>query len=187
MTTPPAPLSQYPIPCVGCGYDLRATPLDGFCTECGTPVIATRGSGIRVDGKYVVVRTGVTLPHYCIKSGEPADDEPRSKKLYWMHPAWLLTLIVNWLITLVLYLLLRQCCDIRYFMNKPARRRYITYRWMGGGLWVGGLAMALAAVFDRNFGQSSASAILFAAGLIMFLLVPLVTLFALYPAMLWLA
>ena len=26
------------IPCVGCGYDLRAAAIDGLCPECGAPV-----------------------------------------------------------------------------------------------------------------------------------------------------
>lgn len=61
MTREPHAASP-PVPCVVCAYDLRATPRDGCCPECGTPAIESfppHGTRLRCQ-KYIKKRLLVT-------------------------------------------------------------------------------------------------------------------------------
>lgn len=81
--------------------------------------------GVRAEPPFVIVRDGAVLPARCIKTNELVTDVGMKRKLHWAHPALFLIILVNLLIFLVVYLIVRKQCTIRYFMSRYAKRRQL--------------------------------------------------------------
>ena len=65
----------------------------------------------RVDGKWLVVRSGDELPRLCVKTGQPVSVlEVTTKEFTWCSP--------------LLGLLLRQRCYVTFGLSERLRRRY---------------------------------------------------------------
>ena len=96
--------------------------MGGACPECGLLVQAIQ-AGIRVDGRRLVIRSDTTLPSRCIKTNEPVDHPPKTKTLYWAHPAWLLLILVNILILLIVYLLVQKKCRLTFSISRAQQDR----------------------------------------------------------------
>ena len=135
-------LVSSPIPCPSCGYDLRGTPLGGSCPECGLAVSVLR-SGIHVEGKHLVVVDGAVLPQRCIKTNEPVAEPGRTKTLYWANPLILVAFLINAILGIVLYLVLRKRCRITYAMSSRMRTAYLYRRLVAVMVWVRGFALAI--------------------------------------------
>ncbi len=117
-----APPIERPVPCARCGYDLRATAMGGTCPECGLPVVAGR-SGFYVDGKYLVARSEVELPGRCVKTNEPVDGKAITKTLSWANPAVSLLVLVNVIVLIIVYMIVRKQCRITFYLSPAVRRR----------------------------------------------------------------
>ena len=114
--------------CSRCGHDLRATALGGSCPECGLSVQAVR-LGARVEGRRLIVQTGVVLPRRCVGTNAPVEQPGIHKTFRWAHPAWGL-LILATVVLVVLYPFIRKECRITYFMSRSERLRI----WLGTGV-----------------------------------------------------
>ena len=147
MTT--GTFGQSPIPCPQCGYDLRATALGGACPECGLLVQAMQ-AGIRVDGRHLVIRPDTTLPNRCIKTNEPVEHPPRTKTLYWAHPAWLLLILVNIIVLLIVYLLVQKKCRVTFSISRAQRDRIRARTTVSLLVLVAGVAAIVVGAFQQE-------------------------------------
>jgi hypothetical protein len=111
---------EHPSPCPQCGYDLRATALGGSCPECGLLIQAIR-SRMRIEGKYLVVRSGTVFPARCIKTNAPVNESPINKTLSWVKPIWLLLILASGFRFFIFHPRVSKECHITYFMSRSER------------------------------------------------------------------
>ena len=154
------------IPCPQCGYDLRATALGGSCPECGLLVQAVR-SGIRVDGRYLVVRSGAVLPARCIKTNELVEQAAVNKTFYWVNPAWLLLILASPLALLVVYLVVRKECHITFSMSRSERRKVWTRTTASLLVFGAAVAATIVGVAEAEVGLAVAGIVCLFPGLVM--------------------
>jgi len=107
-----------------------------------------------VDGKTLVCGKKVTLPSYCVKCGadQPEQEKGHRKKkdLYWVNPLIYILIFFQLLIFLVVYLIVRKICKIKFSMCSDCtwkQRRY----WLGVLASIGGIVgvIALAVISDQ--------------------------------------
>jgi hypothetical protein len=110
------------IACSRCSYDLRGTVIGGVCPECGLPVNSSV-HGVRVEGKFLVIRDDTVLPNRCVKTNEEVDAKPVKKTLYWSHPALALLILVNFLVFLIVALIVRKKCQVTYYLSEDQKSR----------------------------------------------------------------
>ncbi len=80
------------------------------------------------EGDVLVVRKGGSLPvEVCMKTGQPADGKPVTRKLQWVHPAVAIT-VISPIIFLILYLIFRKTGAITYGVSAEFRKRIKTGR-----------------------------------------------------------
>ena len=82
-------------------------------------------SEIRVDGKFLVVRSPSTLPPFCVKTNvaiTPKDVKKRT--ITWCAPVWILTILFGGLLFVIVYLIVRKTCVISYGVSGDVRRKY---------------------------------------------------------------
>ncbi len=125
-------LSDKNLSCSKCGYDLRQTVLGGNCPECGTSVLAAK-IGYRVDGDTLIVKTNAVLPARCIKTNETLELQTKSVTKYYF-PNWVYVLIlINLLILLIVYMIVRKPVVVTYSIGKTARTKI----WIKAGVAAG--------------------------------------------------
>lgn len=113
------------------------------------PVRELGAYGVRAEPPYVVVCDQAVLPARCIKTNELVTDVGMKRKLHWAHPALFLIILVNLLIFLVVYVLVRRPCTIRYFMSPYAKRRQLLKQLFAVGvLFVGFFGMFVGTIVD---------------------------------------
>lgn len=165
-----ANLIDRPIPCAQCGYDLRGTAIGGACPECGLRVLASK-SGIRADGKFLVIRTDAILPKRCIKTNQPVDDPPVTRKLYWAPP-WIIALIlINLLVVLIVYMVMRKECRITYYINKQHKNRRLINLAIGCGLFVFGVVGFFGGIVFESGLFALGSALIWLASIVFLVIV----------------
>lgn len=149
-----ASLTDLPVHCSRCGYDIRVTPADMPCPECGQYAFATH-AGIRVEGKHVVVRSGASLPPRCIKTNQPVDAKPRKAKLYYLNPLWLLLLVpllFLWVIpALIVALILQKRGEMQYYVHPEVHWKYTLRQWLGVLVLLLSLGGYVAAVYYESW------------------------------------
>lgn len=83
---------------------------------------ASPESRFRLNGKILILEKGSDLPHRCVKCNAPAAPNLRSTQLRWHHPAWFLTLLLNPLIYMVVYLIVNQSARVTIGLCPEHRR-----------------------------------------------------------------
>ncbi|MDA8745529.1 hypothetical protein N9N28_12930, partial [Rubripirellula amarantea] len=77
---------------------------------------------LQIDGDCLVVRSGTVLPHRCVKTNVPTTlSDERTKKLYWASPWIALLILLNLIILLIVYFVVRKSCDLT-FSESPSSR-----------------------------------------------------------------
>jgi hypothetical protein len=95
------------------------------CLREGVPFPVPQGMfNARADGKRVVVPVGnAVLPRRCIKTNRPVtEEEVKRKMLYWCTPWVYLALLLNLLVVLILYLVLRKKVPLDIPLSGEGRR-----------------------------------------------------------------
>lgn len=103
----------------------------------GVPVPVADGvSNARADGKYVVVPVASPkLPLRCVKTNAPVtSDESKHKTLFWYPPLLALTILLNLLIFLVLYLIFRKKIVIDIPISADGRKIVRKHTFIAWGL-----------------------------------------------------
>lgn len=117
--------------------------------------------GVRVDGKKLVVRTGVVLPRVCIKTNVPVGEEEMERKSLTWCPRWVLLLIIPGLPFLLIgYLLTKKQCDVTFGMAANVRKEYFKWRTIKGTAAI----ITLLGMFASAFLEYPAAAAIFLLG-----------------------
>lgn len=109
----------------------------------GVPLPAAAGqTNARADGKRVVVPVqGARLPMRCVKTNEPvAASDMQTKTLYWCSPFVALAALLNLLIVLILYLVLRKKVVLDIPATPAARRKTRQHGFIALGIALLGVA-----------------------------------------------
>lgn len=127
-----------------------------------------------VDGDLIMCGTPVELPAICVVTGETEDLVLIQKTVAWA-PKWIyLTLLAGLLILLIVYLIIRKQCKVRYYMSRRLRDRN---RWMvfSGFLCWGLLFLSMFAADNYDLPEVFVplGLILFVTSLVLFLLAQL--------------
>jgi hypothetical protein len=165
-----APLVDQPIPCAKCGFDLRGTPIGGFCPECGLKVVTTQAmmkpEGYWVDGNRLVVRTGAVLPPRCVKTNEPVHEPQVTKTLQWCTPLVYLTILINVVVLLIVYFIVRKQCQITYSIGAAARARKTRNVLISTAVFVGSVLLCIFLFANDWIGVGLLFVVIAFAGLI---------------------
>lgn len=119
------------------------------------PTLAPNLMSARRDGKRIVVPiSDPRLPARCVKTNRMVSaSEIRSKKLYWVHPAVYLAILLNLIILLVLTLDLRKKLLIDIPLSTEARGRIRTNAAIAAAGVLAGIALVVAAIIESDTGQ----------------------------------
>ncbi|HVU17123.1 MAG TPA: DUF4339 domain-containing protein [Candidatus Didemnitutus sp.] len=121
----------------------------------GVPLPLAAGvTNARADGKRIVVPiTNPRLPSRCVKTNEPASfPQTKTRTLYWYPPLIALTLLVNVLIFLIVYLIVRKALKLEIPLSKAGKGIVIRNGFICLGICLGGIAcMFLAAISSGLF------------------------------------
>jgi hypothetical protein len=98
-----------------------------------------------VDGKIhklgglLMVPVGSELPEICLFTGRTGTGKYEDKKLVWASPWIFLLILVNWLILLIVYMIIRKQGRLRYYVDHAVlakRRKVMLVSWLGAVLMV---------------------------------------------------
>jgi hypothetical protein len=124
---------------------------------------------MRVDGKFLVVKSGVVLPLFCVKTNEPlSESDMRKKSLTWCPPFVFIFFLFCGLLSILLYFILRKSCHVTYGLSPAVQRKYrtrlIVKSLIAAALFV---ALPLTAGFDDTV--STVTIVLFLVAVIVLL------------------
>jgi hypothetical protein len=86
------------------------------------------------DKRVMVMIRDAAIPHRCVKCNEPAEDETKTRTLYWHSPWLYLLLLVNILIFLIVALIVRKKASVSAGLcseHKARRRNALMAAWIG--------------------------------------------------------
>ena len=135
-----------------------------------SPFVAT-DNRFYVDGDQITFFINTDLPDICVVTGDQEDLVRVRKTLVWV-PSWIyLLLLINLLVLLIVYLIVRKKCTVSYCMSRSVRN--------GGRIktLAGVLAMIVGGISGVLIGSGNQAEIGLAVGIVSFL-VGLVLLYA---------
>ncbi|HTU68620.1 MAG TPA: hypothetical protein VMF52_21955 [Steroidobacteraceae bacterium] len=124
------------------------------------PVSAGAGENVWRDGSVVVMLHGASLPHRCVKCNQPAEEPVKTRTVYYAHPAIYLLLLINFLILLIVYLVVRKKGEIDPGLCAHHRQRRLLGLTLGWGGFFGGVVVLI-------LGVASDTAVAAIAGMLM--------------------
>ena len=139
------------------------------CLREGVPFSAASGlPNARRDGKKIVVPVqGARFPLRCVKTNEPvAADSLKMKTLWWCPPLVFLSILLNILILLVLYLVFRKPVKLEIPLSAAGRGIVRKHAFIGSGVAL--LGLALLCVGIAYSGTAFAGLILLGAVMVLF-------------------
>ena len=98
------------------------------------------------DGNLLVTRRKATLPPYCVKCAAPLDRPLKKKRMEWAPPWIYLLLLLNILILLVVYLIVRKSGELHMGLCAYHRKRralWILTAWAIALLSLGSIPIAI--------------------------------------------
>lgn len=123
------------------------------CLREGVPFPAATGiTNARADGKRIVVPArDARLPLRCVKTNQPVTEADLKKKtLWWCHWLVLLSVFLNLLVMLVLYVIFRKSVKLEIPLSKEGRRKVNTHVLIACVLCLGGLALVIVGVVNSD-------------------------------------
>lgn len=136
----------------------------------GKPFDLADSSMMRVDGKFLVVKSGVVLPRFCVKTNAPIPESSlRKKTLTWCPPYVFAFVLLGGLIVIVAYFLVRKRCNVTYGISAQTQRKYKT-RLIVKSLIALGLFVSLPLTAGLNDTASTVMVILFILSIVALLL-----------------
>lgn len=100
---------------------MEQNPYQAPVADTSSPAITSA----RVEGKYLVVRSGTVLPAFCIKSNTPLSQEDmKQRRLSWCSPIVGLLILLSGLLLILVYFVLRKRCAITFGVSRAVRRRF---------------------------------------------------------------
>jgi hypothetical protein len=97
------------------------TPETGFVATLAPPLAGLP----RVDGNCLVVASGTVLPPFCVKTNRPVSEGDLVRKQFDWCPPWVaILIIVNLLILIVVYFLVRKRCLLTFGLDPRVRKGY---------------------------------------------------------------
>ena len=101
---------------------------------------------MRVEGNLLVVRDGTVLPPRCIKTNAPVAEAPVKKTLYWATPALFLLILINILVLLIVYLIVRKKCQVQYYISPEVKKSQWIKLSAAAGTLIAGVACIVVAI-----------------------------------------
>ncbi|MDB5347742.1 MAG: hypothetical protein JWP89_6119 [Schlesneria sp.] len=136
----------------------------------GKPFELVQSGPMRVDGKFLVVKSGVVLPLFCVKTNTPlAESNLRKKSLTWCPNYVFVFFLFCGLLSILLYFLLRKQCSVTYGLSAEVQRKYRT-RLLVKSLIVVALFVALPLTAGFDQAVSTIAIVLFLISVIALLL-----------------
>jgi hypothetical protein len=130
------------------------------------PFYTGQSSGVWREGDKLVMHKQAFLPDRCVKCNAPTNNEYLTRKLSWLHPAWLLLILASWLIYLIVYLAIRKKADVALGLceqHRNNRKNAIAIGWVSALLGIGCFVLAIA---NEQFGFVFLGILLFLFGVI---------------------
>ena len=135
------------------------TPETGFDA---TPAVRLAGLP-RVDGDYLVVASGTVLPPVCVKTNQPVSQRDLVRKQFdWCSPWVALLLLVNLLVLLIVYFIVRKKCSLTFGLAPRIRRGYRTRMLVK-------IAIVIALLFAIPLSAALDSSVAIAISVVLFL------------------
>lgn len=113
--------------------------------------VAAGMSNARSDGKRILLpRQNPVLPRRCIKTNQPVTEaDTKRKKLYWCPPWIAILLLLNLLIFLIVYLVVRKPFVIDIPLSAAGRKIVRKHALIAWGLFVAGVACFIVAIANN--------------------------------------
>ena len=95
---------------------------------------AGSSSGVRREGKWIVMSIDDSLPHRCVKCNAEPDEPTRRRTLYWHHPGVYLVILINIIIYAIVAAIVRKSVKLSPALcaaHKARRRNAILLAWIG--------------------------------------------------------
>lgn len=102
--------------------------------------------GVWRDGDKLVMHRHAKLPDRCVKCDLPTNGSYLHRKLSWINPLWVLTILASWIIYLIIYYALRKTAEVDLGLceaHKASRRTGITVGWVVALLGIGAFIFAI--------------------------------------------
>jgi hypothetical protein len=101
---------------------------DSDIDSSGRPFDVDESSLMRVDGKFLVVRSGVVLPSFCVKTNAPIPQTNlRKKTLTWCPPYVFAFIVFGGLLLIIVYFIVRKRCELTYVLSAAVRQQYLNW------------------------------------------------------------
>lgn len=150
---PPSSGAPSGIICAECGKAFPPTEVikvnqSWVCAQC-KPIFLQRlregaapaGGGMWRSGQKLVARSETTLPDRCVKCNAPTDGYRQKRVLYWMHPLWLLLILLNLIILVIVYLIIRKKAVLHIGLCEKHRARRKRGLIVGWGSFMSGIVL----------------------------------------------
>ena len=109
-------------------FAMSTNPFQSPTADCDV-VLAELAGGVPafglVDGKYLVVPSRTVLPPVCVRTNQPVpEDDMLSKTFDWCSPWVALLILLNVLVLIVVYFIVRKKCTLKFGLHSSIRKRY---------------------------------------------------------------
>lgn len=128
-----------------------AAPLAPLAYETPAPYVVAQDD-YRWEGRILVTPLMANLPDFCVKCGQVGAVR-HERKLTYLNPLFLLTILISWIILIILYLVFRRQGTVRFSLceiHEALRRKWRAIAWTIGLLGLAGIVSAIAIMMNAR-------------------------------------